>query len=140
MKTVWAAYAVAAVLFLICVWAYFQYGQDNPAWLPAIPLIFFIWPLRMHISRRQISMKLDDGHLTIESGYLSRTRRTVDIAKIQDVTVRQSVGQRILGVGDLMLESAGEAGAMGIQNVDGPREIADQILAESKKYSSRPQF
>ena len=47
--------------------------------------------------------------------------------------VRQSFGQRILGVGDLMLESAGESGGMAIMNLDSPREIADQILAGSKR-------
>jgi hypothetical protein len=49
------------------------------------------------------------------------------------VTVRQTLAQRILGVGDLMLESAGESGAMAIGNLDGPREIADEILAASKR-------
>jgi hypothetical protein len=33
----------------------------------------------------------------------------------------------------LRLESAGESGAMGIANVDQPREIADFILESSKK-------
>ena len=55
------------------------------------------------------------------------------MAKIQDVTVRQTFGQRLLGVGDLMLESAGESGAMSIENLDRPRELADAIIAGSKR-------
>jgi uncharacterized membrane protein YdbT with pleckstrin-like domain len=99
----------------------------------ALPLVAFLPPLRMHLRRRTITMRLHEGHLTIESGFLSRTRRTVDMAKIQDVTVSQTLGQRLMGVGDLRLESAGESGAMGIANVDGPRQIADTILAEANR-------
>lgn len=133
MKTVWAAYGVAIVVILAGVWAYFKFEPDWPPWVPAILLIVLLPPVRMHLRRRMITLRLHDDHLTLETGFLSRTRRTVDMAKIQDVTVRQTLGQRLLGVGDLMLESAGESGAMGIANVDSPRAIADQILASSKR-------
>jgi uncharacterized membrane protein YdbT with pleckstrin-like domain len=133
MKTVWAAYAVAFAIVIAGVWAWYTYGQEKPAWLMAIPAIVFLWPIRMHLRRRLVTLRLHDGHLTIESGFFSRTRRTVDMAKIQDVTVSQTLGQRILGVGDLRLESAGESGAMGILNLDGPRHIADEILAGAQQ-------
>jgi hypothetical protein len=58
------------------------------------------------------------------------------MAKVQDVTVRQTFGQRILGVGDLMLESAGESGRMAILNVDSPRDLADTIIAGSKRSAN----
>ncbi len=133
MKTVWAGYGFACIFVLAGIWAYFEYVPDWPAWAPAVLLLALLPPIRMHISRRLVKMRLHDEHLTLESGLLSRTRRTVDVAKIQDVTVRQSLGQRILGVGDLWLESAGESGALAIANVDSPRQIADEILAESKR-------
>jgi len=133
MKTVWAAYAVAVILILAGIWAYFEYEPAWPAWAPAILIILLAPPIRMHLKRRLITLRLHDDHLTLETGFLSRTRRTVDMAKIQDVTVRQTLGQRILGVGDLMLESAGEGGRMAVLNLDRPREIADEIIASSKR-------
>jgi uncharacterized membrane protein YdbT with pleckstrin-like domain len=133
MKTVWAAYGIAIVVVLAGIWAYFEYEPNWPVWVPAILLILLVPAARMHLRRRMITLRLHDDHLTLETGFMSRTRRTVDMAKIQDVTVRQTLGQRLLGVGDLMLESAGESGAMGIANVDSPREIADQILSSSKR-------
>jgi uncharacterized membrane protein YdbT with pleckstrin-like domain len=136
MKGVWAAYLLAFIVFAAGVWAYYEYAQGYPAWLMALPLVAFLAPLRMHLRRRTISMRLHDDHLTIESGFLSKTRRTVDMAKIQDVTVTQTLGQRLMGVGDLRLESAGESGAMGIANVDRPRKIADAILATANRLHS----
>ena len=133
MKTVWAAYVAATLLVLAGIWAYFKYEQDGPVWIPALLLVCLVPPIRLHIGRRMITMRFHDDHLTLETGFLSRTRRTLDMAKIQDVTVKQSLGQRMLGVGDLMLESAGESGRMAIENLDNPRAIADEILASSSK-------
>jgi uncharacterized membrane protein YdbT with pleckstrin-like domain len=133
MKTVWLAYVLVLMVIIAGIWAYDTFGRDQQPWLMAIPFIFLLIPIRMHARRRLVTMRLHDNHLTLESGFFSRTRRTVDMAKIQDVTVRQTFGQRLLGVGDLMLESAGESGAMGIHNVDGPRAVADSIIAGSKQ-------
>jgi uncharacterized membrane protein YdbT with pleckstrin-like domain len=133
MKSVYAAYLLAIAVALAGIWAVYQYAQDQPRWLYLIPLIALLPPLNMHAKRRAVTLRFHDDHLTLETGYLSRTRRTVDMAKIQDVTVRQTFGQRLIGVGDLMLESAGESGAMAIKNLDRPREIADAIIDSSKK-------
>jgi len=136
MKVVWVTYILAVLVVIAAVWAYFHYSPEDPPWprwLLALPLIVFIPPLRMHIRRRMVTLTLDDDHLTMETGLLSRTRRTLDMAKIQDVTVRQTIGQRLLGVGDLMLETAGEGGAVGMHNLDSPRQVADEIIAASKR-------
>ncbi len=133
MKTVWMAYALAVVVIAAAFWAYFEYLADKPRWLLALALIALLPPLKMHMKRRLVSLRFQDDHLILETGFLSRTRRTVDTAKIQDVTVRQTLGQRLLGVGDLMLESAGESGRMAIGNLDRPREIADAIINSSKR-------
>ena len=136
MKTVWASYALALAVLIAGIWAYFQYIPEKPRWLMAIPLIFFIPPVRMHIRRRLVTLRLDDDHLTLETGLLSHMRRTLDMAKIQDVTVRQTLGQRLLGVGDLTLETAGEGGAIGMHNLDSPQQVADEIVAASKRAAS----
>lgn len=133
MKTVWAAYALAILVIAAGFWAYFQYADDKPRWLLAIPFIVLLPPIKMHLMRRLVSLRFQDDHLILETGFLSRTRRTVDTAKIQDVTVKQTLGQRLLGVGDLFLESAGESGRMSIANLDRPRDIADAIINSSKR-------
>jgi uncharacterized membrane protein YdbT with pleckstrin-like domain len=133
MKTVWLAYGFVIIVVGACIWAYYTYGQDKPAWLMAIPLVLLVFPMRMHFTRRLITMTLQDHHLTLESGLFSRTRRTLDMAKIQDVTVKQTMGQRMMGIGDVLLEDSGKGGTLGIYNVDNPRLIADEIIAGSKR-------
>jgi uncharacterized membrane protein YdbT with pleckstrin-like domain len=133
MKTVWLAYTIAVLLLIAGLWLYYEYGQNQPAWLMAIPLLAFLPPLKMHLKRRLVSLRLVDDHLILENGFFSRMQRTVDTAKIQDVTVKQTFGQRILDIGDLRLESAGEAGSMAIANLDRPYQIADAIIKSARR-------
>jgi uncharacterized membrane protein YdbT with pleckstrin-like domain len=133
MKTVWASYAVAIMFAIVADWAIYQYVPTTPRWVFALPLIVFLPPVKMHLTRRLLTLRFHDDHLTIESGFLSRTRRTIDTAKIQDVTVKQTLGQRLLGTGDISLESAGEHSAVYIANLDRPRVIADAILNSARR-------
>ncbi len=136
MKTVWAAYGLALIIVIAGVWAYYRYLPTEPPWIMAIPLVAFLPPIRLHVRRRLVTLRLEGDHLTMQSGLLSRSRRTLDMAKIQDVTVRQTLGQRLLGVGDLTLETAGEGGRLEIDNLDSPQSLADDILAASKRSAS----
>jgi uncharacterized membrane protein YdbT with pleckstrin-like domain len=137
MKTVWAAYILAAILCGAAIWALYKYAPpDEPRWLPAIALVVFLPAIKMHWQRRLVSLRLHDDHLTLEAGFLSSSRRTVDMAKIQDVTVRQSFGQRLLGVGDLIMETAGESGRISMMNIDQPRTVADAIIEGSKRAAA----
>lgn len=133
MKTTWTAYVVAFLLIGVGIWAYYTYAQDRPKWLVFLPLVVLIVPLKMHLKRSLMTLRLEDHHLTIQKGLFSRSRRTVDMGKIQDVTVKQTLAQRMIGVGDLILEDSGQTGAMGFQNLDRPRAIADLIIAGSKQ-------
>src|SRR5579862_5276162 len=99
MKLVWLGYLFAALIAAIAIWAILTYATDAPRWVAALPLIVFLFPLRSHMRNRLITLRFLNDHLTLETGFLSRTRRTVDTAKIQDVTVRQSLGQRLIGTG-----------------------------------------
>jgi putative membrane protein len=136
MKAVYAGYLLAIVIAGAVMWAIHQYATAPPPWLYAAPLVTLLAPIRAHIRKMTVTLKFHEDHLTMETGLFSRTRRTVDTAKIQDVTVRQSFGQRLVGVGDLVLEDAGETGGMQMPGIDRPRRIADEIIASSKRVRS----
>lgn len=133
MKAVYAVYVLAIAVAGAVMYLIREYATGPPTWLYLLPLVLLIPPINMHIRRRLISLRFHDDHLTLETGLFSRTRRTVDTAKIQDVTVQQSFGQRVIGVGNLIFQDAGESGGMAIQNLDRPRHVADSIIASSKK-------
>jgi uncharacterized membrane protein YdbT with pleckstrin-like domain len=54
--------------------------------------------------------------------------RTIQLSKVQDVRVEQRLVQRVFNVGDLSIETAGEASRLTLANVDDPHKLADEIM------------
>lgn len=100
-------------------------------WTLLIPAAGVLWTAGKHTGRRLTVLRLEGDKLRYEKGLLSKTTRTIQIAKIQDVLVEQSLGQRMLRTGDLSIETAGEASRLTIADIDRPQEIADSIIAKA---------
>ena len=100
---------------------------DWPPWIAWASLLLVLWPIQRHARNRLIRMTILDDKLRYEVGALNKTTRTILISRVQDLTVHQSISQRIFGVGDLSIETAGESSRLTIPAIDRPQEIADHI-------------
>lgn len=98
-----------------------------------ISLLLLI-PRVIRLKSTQIS--IGAGRLHYESGVLSKTSRTMELTKVQDVRVDQTFAQRMLGMGDLTLETAGESSRITMPGIDKPREAADYILQLARSKST----
>jgi uncharacterized membrane protein YdbT with pleckstrin-like domain len=138
LKFIYLGYAVVAVIVVACAMAATQihWPADVPAalqtWIPWLPVLLLLWPLKRHLRNRLTRMTILDDRLRYETGLLSKTTRTILVSRIQDVTVHQGVGQRMFDVGDLSIETAGEASRETIHNIDRPQDIADVINQRSQ--------
>ncbi len=122
--TIWFLIAFALVLVANNYW----HGK-NLEWVAlGVGLLWLAWPLRLQIRRRMTKLILQEDKLRLEFGLLSKTTHTLQLSKIQDITVRQTLLQRILRLGDLALETAGDSGALLIRDFDQPQVLADQIM------------
>lgn len=121
-------YTTSTILLCAVVFVYVNYYPDKPAWLLVFPALLYLYPLWGDFRRRFTKITIDGDKLHYETGILSKTLRTVQLSKIQDVTVTQSLGQRVMSMGTLSFETAGETSRLTIANIDDPREAADQIL------------
>lgn len=137
IKLVIAAYVFIFILLAVAAFALYEVALQQPHPAHLLALLLFLYPIKKHIEKRFIHMEIGAERLTLDKGLLSRSRRTFDLAKVQDVTARQSIAQRLLGTGDLMLETAGESGAMTIHGIDQPRAVADLILERSRAAVGR---
>ena len=124
--------AVAMAVYLLAIG-----NRDNRMWaVLALPALLALFTLVRHLQRRLIRLTIADGRLRYEAGLLSKTTRTMELAKVQDVRVDQTLGQRLLNVGNLSLETAGETSRIVMRSIDRPQEAADHILTLSR--SSHP--
>ncbi|HWB86564.1 MAG TPA: PH domain-containing protein [Bryobacteraceae bacterium] len=104
--------------------------------LPVLVPLLFVWPVVRWLRLRYTKAVITEERLRYESGVTSRTTRNIHLSKVQDVRVEQSVGQRLMGVGDLSIETAGEASRLTLHNVDNPQTIADRIMDLAQKGTS----
>jgi len=146
MKFIYLGYAVVVVIVVALVVAMerIQMPPWIPSpwqpWIPWLPVLLLLWPLERHLRNRFTKMTILDDRLRYERGILGRTTRTVLISRVQDVTVHQRIGQRIFGVGDLSIETAGKSSWEAIVNIDRPQEIADHINEHSQRGHPKDQL
>jgi membrane protein YdbS with pleckstrin-like domain len=109
------------------------HNQDDSMWtLLALPALAALYLMFRHISRRMVKLTILEDRLRYEAGFLSKTTRTMELSKVQDVRVDQTMSQRMLNIGNLSLETAGESSRIVMPSVDRPHEAADRILELSR--------
>jgi uncharacterized membrane protein YdbT with pleckstrin-like domain len=119
---------VLAVLLAILIEIY-RKGQDPTLiYLQLIPFCILLWTVLRHMRLSFTTLTVSDGRLRYQSGVLSRSTRTMEIKKVQDVRVDQTLGQRMLGMGDISIETAGESSRLTMSGIDRPQAVAEQIL------------
>jgi uncharacterized membrane protein YdbT with pleckstrin-like domain len=68
--------------------------------------------------------------LIFRSGVLAKSGREIPLDRINDITYRQTIFQRLLRAGDLMIESAGERGQETFATVPRPELVQNEIYRQ----------
>jgi uncharacterized membrane protein YdbT with pleckstrin-like domain len=136
MKLIKAGYVcallvVGAAIFVHYKYLVHQYPDQKYPYLPIVSLLVLLWPIKRHLQRQTVKLTLAGDKLRFETGLAAKSMRIIQLPKVQDVRVLQSFGQRIFGVGDISIETAGENSRLVVENLDRPRELAEQITDAS---------
>lgn len=132
-----AGTTAAAVVFVGLEIAYLAAWRDDAgAWVMIIPPLILLWPLVGWIKRGMVKTTITGDRLRYETGFASKSTRTIQLSKVQDVRVDQRLGQRLYGVGNIAIETAGEASRLTLADVDNPHALADEILNRSHAASA----
>ena len=109
---------------------------DIPLYISVpVGLALLLIPAYYHLKRNMLRYTLTDSKIEIDYGLIARTTRNIPLAKIQDVTVSASIPQRILGFGDVVVDNASELGGTTVlHNINNPRQYADMILRELRRW------
>jgi uncharacterized membrane protein YdbT with pleckstrin-like domain len=115
--------------------AYLAKWRHNEAlnWLPVAAPLVLLWPAERWLRRQFTKAVVTADRLRYEVGVTSKSTRNIQLSKVQDVRVDQRIAQRLWKVGDLSIETAGEASRLTIHNVDNPQALADEIMTRAQK-------
>jgi uncharacterized membrane protein YdbT with pleckstrin-like domain len=131
---------VLCVILAVAIAVYLEASPRDVRWwwTMLVPGFFMIIVLYRHMKTLRMKLEILGDHLRFQSGFLSRTTRTMELVKVQDVRVDQSLGQRMVGIGDLTFETAGESSRIVMRSIDRPQLAADHILELAKAQRLRP--
>ena len=138
LKFLKAGAAAAAAVFLALEIAYLvSWQQYIPQhWVMILPPLVLLWPAARWARREATQAVVTADRLRYETGIASKTTRTIQLAKVQDVRVEQRLSQRIFNVGNLSIETAGEASRLTLPRVDDPHKLAEEILNRAQAGNS----
>ena len=130
LKFVKLSYVFCIVLAVaMAVFISMRPGTPQDAyWSLLLPAALLLFTAIRHIKRRMSSITITGDKLRFESGMFSKSTRSVELVKVQDVRVDQTFWQRMFGIGDLSLETAGGSSRIEMEQIDRPQEAADHIL------------
>src|SRR5437660_11398681 len=137
-KFIKIGYGLVIVLVIAVAVAQNQFkdslSPNLPVWcIPGIFALLLLWPASRHWGQRFTKMTMVGDKLRYEVGMLSKATRTIQLSKVQDVTVRQSLFQRMAGIGDLSIETAGESSRLTFPHIARPQPIPDTTIHASPK-------
>ena len=130
MKLVQGGYTAVFTVLFFAVLAYTnsQGLQKLSAWILVVPALLLLWPLKHDLRCRFTRLILEGDRLRYETGMFNRAKSAIQLSKVQNVRVNQSFAQRLLGTGDISVETAGETSLLTVRNVDHPDAVTDHIL------------
>jgi uncharacterized membrane protein YdbT with pleckstrin-like domain len=141
MKFIKAGYVCALLVVCAAIIVHYkyladQYPQQRYPYLPIVSLFILLWPIKRHLQRQAVKLTISGDKLRYETGLASKSMRIIQLPKVQDVRVLQSFSQRIFSVGDISIETAGENSRLVVENLERPRELAEQITDASAHSGS----
>ncbi|HEV7862718.1 MAG TPA: PH domain-containing protein [Acidimicrobiia bacterium] len=103
----------------------------------AIALAWAVWLGARLVSWQTTHFVVTTDRLVFRSGILSKHTRDIPLEKVNDLASSQSLFERIIGAGDLVIESAGERGQETFSDIPHPDAVQQEIYRQMEVNQSR---
>ena len=136
----WVALAVpvlATVALIVAEVAAFVLLDLRPwlAWTLAIAgiVLFLAFPVRRFLGWATSHFVVTSDRVIHREGWLAKSAMEIPLERINDVKFRQGVLERVVGAGDLVIESGGEYGQNRFTDIRRPEDVQKLIYEVSEE-------
>jgi membrane protein YdbS with pleckstrin-like domain len=126
---------VLAVLLSLAVTAAVAYARGPLLFAVIGALIFFIRPLFRHFRLKRTVYTLTATKLEVRTGVLSKDSKSIPLRHIDNVEVSETLKERLIGIGDVLIDSAALDSKMVLENIKNPRKYADLIMNQLQNWN-----
>jgi uncharacterized membrane protein YdbT with pleckstrin-like domain len=130
------ALVLAAGLVAAVVAAFAVHGAAHDPVVIALLVLVLValwWFVRRYLRWATTSFVLTTDRLVFRSGVLSKQGRELPLARVDDITFHQSLFERLLGAGDLTVESGGDRGEHVFSRIPRPARVQSEIWRQVSK-------
>lgn len=141
LKFVYVGYILAAIgaFFISALFSVLLPGFS--IWIGVlIGMSLFFIPAIFHLRKKLSRYTLTTSKIEIDTGLIARTTQNIPIRRVQDITVKASIPQRLMGLGDMVVDNAGsDGGRIILKNIDSPKKYA-KLLMDQMSGSDQNNF
>jgi uncharacterized membrane protein YdbT with pleckstrin-like domain len=102
-----------------------------------VTVLAVLWLLVRYLKWRTTNFVLTTDRLIQRSGLIGKHGREIPLERINDLSVNQTIFERIIRAGDVMIESGGERGQSLLSDLPNPFKVQNAIYAEIERAQAR---
>jgi uncharacterized membrane protein YdbT with pleckstrin-like domain len=125
---------VAAVVVALVATVVAASVDGVPSWvvyvLAGLLLLAVVWLLARYARWATTSLVLTNHRLVHRTGILAKSGREIPLDHINDISYNQRVFERLIGAGDVVIESAGQSSKEVFQDLPHPGRIQNEIYRQ----------
>lgn len=105
--------------------------------LAAVTIVALVWFATRYARWGSTSFVVTSDRLIHRSGVLSKRGVEIPLERVNTVFFNQSLLERLLGTGDLVIESGGEQGAQRVSDIGRPSVVQNEIHRQIEENQRR---
>ena len=130
---------IPVLVLLVTAW---QQNNDvlhtGGLWLTtALAVGWAVWLGSRLVSWQLTHFVVTSDRLVFRSGILAKHMRDIPLEKVNDLASSQSLFERMIGAGDLLIESAGERGQEVFSHIPHPDAVQQEIYRQMEANNAR---
>lgn len=129
------AWTILAIAVITAVTQLTDSGTARLAVIAVTLLVWLVFAGGAVIRWRFTEYVLTTERLVVRGGVLSRSGTEIPLENINDVRFSQRLFERILGYGDVMIESAGEQGQSTLSDIPEPEQFQSEVYRAREERS-----
>jgi uncharacterized membrane protein YdbT with pleckstrin-like domain len=142
----WIALAGPVLLTIVIIFgeilAFVYLPDDWPSWTrwAAVGLgllLFLAFAVRGVLAWLTSHFVVTSDRLIHRSGWLAKQSMEIPLERVNDVSFHQTVFERVVGAGDLVIESGGEYGQNFFRDIRKPEQVQKTIYEMSEENQNR---
>jgi membrane protein YdbS with pleckstrin-like domain len=98
-------------------------------------VVCFVPAIIRHIQLVNTIYILTNVKIEIETGVFSKSSRNIPLRHVLDVLVSETFKERLIGIGDILIDTASAESKMKLDNINDPRRYADMILNQLHNWN-----